>query len=86
MVGGYSGPGLKAIVPGRAELKLSCRLVPNQRPERIAQRLKARVRRLNPDVQVAFEGGALPFLGEVSPQMYMPGAPVTTSSPSIATE
>src|SRR6185295_14750665 len=63
LVGGYSGPGLKSIVPGRAEVKVSCRLVPDQRPERISRLVRARVRRLNPDVKVVAEGGALPFRG-----------------------
>ena len=30
IVGGYSGPGIKTIVPHRAEAKLSTRLVPDQ--------------------------------------------------------
>jgi len=29
VVGGYTGPGVKAAIPPRAEVKLSCRLVPN---------------------------------------------------------
>src|SRR5437870_10371574 len=28
LVGGYTGPGIKATVPGHAEVKVSCRLVP----------------------------------------------------------
>jgi acetylornithine deacetylase/succinyl-diaminopimelate desuccinylase-like protein len=38
LAGGYQGPGLKSVVPARAELKASCRLVPGQDPDRIAAR------------------------------------------------
>jgi acetylornithine deacetylase/succinyl-diaminopimelate desuccinylase-like protein len=62
-VGGYLGPGIKTVVPGRAELKVSMRLVPNQKPERIFGLLKRYVARLNPLVQVQAEGMLQPFRG-----------------------
>ncbi|WP_308258475.1 M20/M25/M40 family metallo-hydrolase [Saccharothrix obliqua] len=40
ITGGYTGPGLKTIVPARAAVKLSFRLVPDQEPERIAEALR----------------------------------------------
>ena len=33
LTGGYDGPGIKTVVPGHGELKVSMRLVPNQTPE-----------------------------------------------------
>jgi acetylornithine deacetylase/succinyl-diaminopimelate desuccinylase-like protein len=50
LVGGYQGPGLKSIVPGRGELKASCRLVPGQDPDRVAALVVAFAKRWNPDV------------------------------------
>jgi acetylornithine deacetylase/succinyl-diaminopimelate desuccinylase-like protein len=63
LVGGYTGPGIKATVPGHAEVKVSCRLVPRQDPDRIARRITAFVRAHNSDVVVHVEGGALPYEG-----------------------
>jgi acetylornithine deacetylase/succinyl-diaminopimelate desuccinylase-like protein len=63
LVGGYTGPGIKSAVPGHAELKVSCRLVPRQRPDRIARLVSSFVRRRHPDVEVHVEGGALPYEG-----------------------
>ena len=61
VVGGYQGPGVKSIVPPRAEVKGSFRLVPAQDPRKIQKQLKATVNELNPDVQIHFESGAPAF-------------------------
>jgi acetylornithine deacetylase/succinyl-diaminopimelate desuccinylase-like protein len=61
LVGGYQGPGLKSIVPPRAELKASCRLVPGQDPKKIARAISATVKENNPDVKVQFESMAPAF-------------------------
>jgi acetylornithine deacetylase/succinyl-diaminopimelate desuccinylase-like protein len=61
IVGGYQGPGVKSIVPPRAEVKASFRLVPVQDPEKIKKQLKAAVKELNPDVKLQFESAAPAF-------------------------
>lgn len=46
MLAGYTGPGSKTVLPSRAMAKISCRLVPNQDPKRIAELLEKHVRSL----------------------------------------
>ena len=61
VTGGYQGPGLKSIVPPRAEVKASCRLVPTQDPKRLKKLITAAVKELNPDVTIQFESAAPAF-------------------------
>ena len=56
LVGGYTGPGVKTVVPPRAELKCSVRLVPEMKGDKVVKLVKAFVKRRNPDVRV--EGGS----------------------------
>lgn len=41
MAGGYAGEGFKTVLPAVAKAKISCRLVPDQDPGKIAANLKA---------------------------------------------
>lgn len=51
VVGGYTGPGIKTIIPPRATVKVSCRLVPDQEPEKILRLMRKFVKAHNSDVQ-----------------------------------
>jgi acetylornithine deacetylase/succinyl-diaminopimelate desuccinylase-like protein len=61
VVGGYQGPGVKSIVPPRAEVKASCRLVPTQDPAKLKKLIAAAVKERNPDVKIQFESAAPAF-------------------------
>lgn len=64
ITGGYSGPGVKTIVPYHAEAKISTRLVPNQRPAKITKLIKDFVKTINPDVKVEATQALEPFMGD----------------------
>jgi len=68
LTSGYQGEGSKTIIPAWARAKITCRLVPNQRPERIASLLRAHLRKLCPPtvrLQIEEGHGAKPYI--VSP-------------------
>ncbi|MFN0074415.1 MAG: dipeptidase, partial [Chloroflexota bacterium] len=46
---GFTGEGSKTIIPSKATAKLSCRLVPNQDPDQIADLLEDHLQRESPD-------------------------------------
>ena len=66
LVGGYTGPGVKTVVPPRAELKASVRLVPNMKGEKVVKLVKAFVKKRNPDVRVEGGSSAAPYKGITS--------------------
>ncbi|MBX7214664.1 MAG: dipeptidase [Thermoflexales bacterium] len=65
MWGGFQGAGVKTVLPGEAHAKITCRLVANQDPQKIIERIIAHVRRVTPPgVRVDFEpskGTAYPY-------------------------
>jgi acetylornithine deacetylase/succinyl-diaminopimelate desuccinylase-like protein len=63
--GGFQGDGTKTIIPAHAHAKITCRLVADQRPELIFERIKAYVAEIAPPtvrVEVTFQSGGLPSL------------------------
>ena len=65
MLCGWTGPGAKTVLPNKAMVKISCRLVPNQDPEEIAQMLSDHIKKLCPptvDCQVTSLHGGKPWL------------------------
>ena len=65
LAGGYRGPGPKGVIPASAQAKVSVRLVPDQDPEEIAERIALHLARITPPtVRVRIEGhsGAPPFV------------------------
>ena len=68
--GGYQGDGSKTVIPSWAGAKISFRLVPNQKPDRVIRQLRNYLRRTCPKSirwkLVPHELGAVPYL--VSPR------------------
>ncbi len=48
LAGGFSGPGFKTVLPQNAMAKISCRLVPDQDPERIFAQVQEHIANLTP--------------------------------------
>lgn len=65
IVGGHVGPGIKTIVPQTATAKLSTRLVPNQKPERVFKLIKQFIKKKNPDAKVTLDAKLEPYLSEL---------------------
>ncbi|MFN2443391.1 MAG: M20/M25/M40 family metallo-hydrolase [Thermoanaerobaculia bacterium] len=61
LVGGYTGPGIKTVIPPRAAVKITCRLVPNQKPGKISRLIKDFVKQRNPDVRMSVEKAMDPY-------------------------
>ncbi len=66
LVGGYTGPGVKTIIPPRGELKITMRLVPNQKASKIYQLVSNFIKSKNKDVVVRKENSLEAYLGPFS--------------------
>ncbi len=61
VVGGYTGPGIKTVIPPKAAVKITCRLVPNQKPEKITRLIRDFVKTRNPEVRMTVEKSMDPY-------------------------
>jgi acetylornithine deacetylase/succinyl-diaminopimelate desuccinylase-like protein len=69
LLSGYTGEGAKTVLPARAMAKVSCRLVPNQDPGRIAQLFEAHVKKFTPagvTARVTYVHGGWPWRADLS--------------------
>ena len=58
--GGYTGAGMKTVLPARAFAKITCRLVPRQDPERVLKCVVNHIKRIAPEtVNVDFQFGGM---------------------------
>lgn len=65
ITGGYQGEGTKTVIPSKASVKISCRLVPNQKPEQIREIVyKAIEERMPKDVtfRLITQHGGVPYV------------------------
>lgn len=65
ITGGYQGEGPKTVIPTKARVKISCRLVPNQEPEKVKTLVFATIRERVPKglkVRITPQHDATPYL------------------------
>ena len=63
--GGYQGQGSKTVIPSEAFVKITCRLVPDQKSEDIANKVKEAIIKACPSavrVEVEVKGGGDPYV------------------------
>lgn len=66
ITGGYQGPGVKTIVPYRAQAKISCRLVPDQDVKKVFKLVRDFIRERHPDIKTEFISALEPYIGDLS--------------------
>ena len=69
LLSGYTGEGAKTVLPARAMAKVSFRLVPDQDPARVAEQVRAHLRKVAPDgveVEVVELHGGRPWRGSLA--------------------
>ena len=70
---GYTGEGSKTVLPSKAMAKVSCRLVPDQLPAEIIEKMKAHVAKVTPrgvESTVTYLHGGKPWRAELTGPLY----------------
>ncbi|MEO5588277.1 MAG: dipeptidase [Gemmatimonadaceae bacterium] len=73
LLSGYTGEGAKTVLPSKAMAKVSCRLVPDQKPTEILKAMKAHVARVSPPgvtTTVTYLHGGKPWRAELNGPLY----------------
>jgi acetylornithine deacetylase/succinyl-diaminopimelate desuccinylase-like protein len=73
MLSGYTGEGAKTVLPAKAMAKVSCRLVPDQKPTQVEKVLKAHVAKVAPKgvkVDVQHLHGGNPWRAELNGPLF----------------
>jgi acetylornithine deacetylase/succinyl-diaminopimelate desuccinylase-like protein len=73
LLSGYTGEGAKTVLPATAMAKVSCRLVPDQTPEKVQELMKAHVERVAPrgvTVTVTHLHGGTPWRAELEGKFF----------------
>lgn len=70
---GYTGEGAKTVLPARAMAKVSFRLVPDQRPEKVRKLLQAHLAEVTPpgiEIELLEHHGGLPWKSDVGGRLF----------------
>ena len=73
LLSGYTGEGAKTVLPSKAMAKVSCRLVPNQKPSEIVKVMEAHVKKVTPKgvkATVKYLHGGRPWRAELKGPLY----------------
>jgi acetylornithine deacetylase/succinyl-diaminopimelate desuccinylase-like protein len=73
ITGGFQGEGAKTIIPARASAKIGCRLVPDQEPDDIVNKVREHFLRVAPEgvrVRVEYRHGGRPYLAPTDHPVY----------------
>jgi len=73
LLSGYTGEGAKTVLPAKAMAKVSCRLVPDQQPDRVEQLMRAHVARVAPPgvtVTVRQLHGGMPWRADLAGPLF----------------